>query len=558
MKQSLQNTLESFSRPEFSATLKGIRRGIEKESLRVNGDSSLASTTHPAPLGAPLTHSWITTDYAEALMEFITPVGTNAKETLETLTDLHRHVYSHLGEELLWPLSMPCTIESEDAITLASYGTSTVGKTKTIYRRGLKHRYGSMMQAIAGVHYNFSMPDKFWPVWQQIKGDNQPLQDFISASYLDLTRNFLRFGWLIPYLFGASPVVDSSFLLHARCALPLKKRGQNSHYLPQATSLRMSRLGYNTQEQDNLAISYNSLPEFISGLRQATSQPNPVFEKIGMIRHGEQQQLNTNTLQMEGELYAPIRPKRVAKTGEKLSDALQARGVQYVEVRSLDVNPYAEAGIDLEQIHFLDVFLTYCLLKDSPDFSEQQQCTAKQNLNKVATRGRDVSVKLLDGENSRSLKSWGEDIFSELKAVARLLDKADQGNNWQGAVNHQQQKLKDPAQTPSARILKDMAEQELEINELALNLAKKHRFRLLKTGYTQMQHYEFAREAVASRHKQRELENGERSSLNDYLRLTLDVFPATPAPAKKSTEKHCTRSPRPLRNNASHKTCCSA
>lgn len=539
MKQSWQDTLESLSRPEFSVALKGIRRGIEKESLRVNDDSRLASTDHPAPFGSPLTHAWITTDYAEALMEFITPVGTEPEETLGILADIHRHVYRHLGEELLWPVSMPCTIETEDDIELARYGNSNVGKMKTIYRRGLKNRYGSMMQAISGVHYNFSMPDSFWPVLQQIKGDRQPLQDFISESYLGLIRNFLRLGWLIPYLFGASPAVDSTFLKHARSKLPLKPIGRASHYLPKATSLRMSEMGYNTKEQDTLAISYNSLTEFVSGLCQAVNQSNPVFEEIGVKRHGEYRQLNANTLQQEGELYGPIRPKRVTKTGEKLSDALQARGIEYVEVRSLDVNPYAETGVDLEQIHFLDVFLTFCLLKDSPDFSRQQQRTAQQNLNKVATCGRDLSLELLDGEKTRSLTTWAEDIFSDLVEVARLLDKANQGGKFQVALDCQHQKLINPALTPSARMLKDMAEQELEVNELALRLAKKHRHNLLETDYTQMQAGEFAWEAVASRQKQRELEEAETVSFDDFLRLTIDSFPPAPTPPGSFKGERC-------------------
>ncbi len=556
MKQSWQNTLESLSRPEFSVALKGIRRGIEKESLRVNDDSSLASTAHPAHLGSPLTHAWITTDYAEAQMEFITPVGTEAEETLRILADIHRHVYRHLGDELLWPVSMPCTVETEDDIELARYGNSNAGKMKTIYRQGLKNRYGSMMQTIAGVHYNFSMPENFWPVWQQIQGDRQPLQDFISESYLGLIRNFFRFGWLVPYLFGASPVVDASFIKHARSKLPLKKRGQESYYMPQATSLRMSKLGYNTKEQNNLPISYNSLPEFVSGLHQAASQSNPVFEKIGLKRKGEYQQLNANTLQMEGELYGPIRPKRVIKSGEKLSDALQGRGVEYIEVRSLDVNPYAATGVDLDQVNFLDVFLTFCLLKDSPDFSRQQQRIAKQNLNKVATCGRDVSLELLDGENPRSLKTWAEDIFSDLAEVARLLDKADQGENFLAALNRQHQKLKDPALTPSARMLKDMAEQELEVNELALSLAKKHRRKLLKTDYTQLQDGEFEWEAVASRQKQRELEKAETLSFDEFLRLTFNSSPSAPLPSKKFKGECFPWPPLPWHRNASCKIVC--
>lgn len=534
--QTWQNKLETLKQPEFSDGLMGIRRGLEKESLRVNENSSLASTAHPAPLGSALTHSQITTDYAESLMEFITPAGTEAQETLGIMADIHHHVYRHLGEELLWPISMPCTVEIEDDIELARYGNSNIGKMKTVYRQGLKNRYGSMMQIIAGVHYNFSMPDNFWPIWQQINGDQQPLQDFISESYFGLIRNFLRYGWLIPYLFGASPAVDSSFLKHARSKLPLKAFGQKSHYLPKATSLRMSDLGYNAKEQDHLGVSYNSLVGFVSGLRQAANQVNPMFEKIGVKQNGEYQQLNANMLQQEGELYGPIRPKRVAKAGERLSDALLARGVEYVEVRSLDINPYTETGVDLEQIHFLDVFLTYCLLKDSPALSVQQERTTKENLNKVATCGRNVSLRLLDGKTPKSIKSWGEEIFSELVEVAGLLDKAAKETNYQTALCCQHQKLKNPAQTPSARILKDMAEQNLEVNELALSLAKKHRQNLLEADYTQMQAAEFDQETSSSWQKQKELEEAEASNFDDFLRLELDSIPPTPPPRSNKRE----------------------
>ena len=298
-------------------------------------------------------------------------------------------------------------------------------------------------------------------------------------------------------------------------------------------------MGYNTKQQDTLAIGYNSLAQFVSGLRHAVNQSNPVFEKIGVKRHGEYRQLNANTLQQEGELYAPIRPKRVIKAGETLSTALQSRGIEYVEVRSLDVNPYSETGVDLEQMRFLDVFLTFCLLMDSPELSRQQQRTAQQNLKKVATCGRDLSLELLDGEKTRSLATWAEEIFSDMAMVARLLDKAEQGKNFQAALDCQHQKLTNPALTPSARMLKDMSEQELEVNELALRLAKKHRHKLLETDYTQMQAGEFAWEAVASGQKQRELEEAETISFDDFLRLTVDSLPPAPSPSRICRGERC-------------------
>lgn len=530
MKQSWQNTLAALSRPEFSAALKGIRRGIEKEALRVDTAARLAQTPHPAPLGAALTHRYITTDYAEAQMEFITPAGTEAKATLGILADIHRFVYRHLGAELLWPLSMPCTVEAEDEIELAQYGPSNVGTMKTIYRQGLKNRYGSLMQVLTGVHYNFSLPEGFWPVWQKIKGEHQPLQDFISESYLGLARNFFRLGWLVPYLFGASPAVGSSFLQNTHSKLRLEPLGQDTCYLPKATSLRMSELGYNTKVQENLSVSYNSLAEFVAELRQAASQPDAAFDQIGVKQQGAYRQLNTNTLQLENELYAPIRVKRVTRANERISDALQARGVEYIEVRSLDIDPYVATGIGLEQMHFLDIFLTYCLLKDSPGLSQHQQRTTRQNLSKVATCGRDLTLQLLDNTTPKSLGRWGEEIFADLAEVARLLDNANRGESFQAALNCQQQKLLNPERTPSARMLRDMHEQGLEINELGLNLARKHRRTLLGAGYQQIQPAEFTSEVVASRLKQRELEEADTLGFDDFLHFTLNGPPAAPFP----------------------------
>ena len=279
MKTTLQTVLKRFLPAELSPYLQGIRRGIERESLRVSGDSELARTNHPESLGSALTHSLVTTDYAEAMLEFVTPVSNNGEQVQSILADIHTNVYRHLGDEVLWPLSMPCRIPHEDQIRLAEYGSSNLGRYKSVYRQGLKNRYGSMMQVIAGVHYNFSMPEHFWPMWQKVLGDQGPLKDFISASYMGLIRNFMRYGWLLSYLFGASPAVDCSFLTNSGNSLPLEKQGDRTLVGKDATSLRMSSLGYNNKAQDALFISYNSLNDFICGVKAATNQANVAFCK---------------------------------------------------------------------------------------------------------------------------------------------------------------------------------------------------------------------------------------------------------------------------------------
>ena len=145
--------------------LQGGRKGVEKESLRVLASGKLAHTSHPRALGSALTHEHITTDYSEALIELVTPAFTHSWELLQYLLDLHQFVYRHLGEELLWATSMPCAIQQDEDIPLAQYGRSHIGRMKTVYRNGLGLRYGRMMQAISGVHFNYSFPLPFWEAW---------------------------------------------------------------------------------------------------------------------------------------------------------------------------------------------------------------------------------------------------------------------------------------------------------------------------------------------------------------------------------------------------------
>lgn len=174
-------------------------------------------------LGSALTHKWITTDFAEALLEFITPVDGDIEHMLTFMRDLHRYTARNMGDERMWPLSMPCYIAEGQDIELAQYGTSNTGRFKTLYREGLKNRYGALMQTISGVHYNFSLPMAFW---QAKCGDisGADAKEKISAGYFRVIRNYYRFGWVIPYLFGASPAICSSFLQGKPTSLPFENR----------------------------------------------------------------------------------------------------------------------------------------------------------------------------------------------------------------------------------------------------------------------------------------------------------------------------------------------
>jgi glutamate--cysteine ligase len=356
-----ERRLSAFVNGGTPQILQGGRKGVEKESLRVMPDGQLAHTPHPVVLGSALTNEHITTDYSESLIELVTPAFTHSWELLQYLLDLHQFVYRHLGDELLWATSMPCAIARDADIPLAQYGSSHVGRMKTVYRNGLGLRYGRMMQAISGVHFNYSFPLPFWEAWAAARGDAPlPGAQFTSASYFDLLRNYRRFGWLVLYLFGVSPVVCKSFL-HGREA-GLKDFGAGTAFEPYATSLRMSDVGYRNRNQAGLEVSVNSLEEYVHDLQRAITTPHPPYEALGVNVNGEYRQLNANILQIENEYYSFIRPKRVARSGERPTKALKRAGVEYVEVRALDVSAFDPVGVNQNKLRFLEAFMALCLM----------------------------------------------------------------------------------------------------------------------------------------------------------------------------------------------------
>ncbi|WP_290611069.1 glutamate--cysteine ligase [Arsukibacterium sp. UBA3155] len=526
MADILQQRLHALATEQNIEAVVGIKRGIERETLRINQDGSLALTPHPQGLGAALTHPWITTDFSESLLEFITPATDKIETTLAQLADIHRYTVKHLGKERLWPSSMPCFIGEDTTIPLAQYGSSNVGRMKTLYRKGLHNRYGSMMQAISGVHYNFSLPQSFWVLYQQQLGDQNTLQDFISEQYLALIRNYKRHAWLIVYLFGASPAMCKSFLADRQSPYPFQQLGKGTLYLPYATSLRMSDLGYTNSAQSSLSITYNSLPEYIAGLHQAVSQPSAEYQNIGVKQNGEYQQLNGNVLQIENEFYSTIRPKRTTESGERPTCALAKRGVEYIEVRALDVNPFSSIGISAEQMRLLDVFLLYCLLQESPTLSDEQQTVTERNLRKVVTDGRRVNLELLQDGNSRLMLDWAEQIFADMMPIAKWLDEAYKSTDYQAALKKYYVCLLDPAQTLSGQLLNQLLSTQQDNGHFMLAKANEYLAQLRNEDYQFYNSEAFAKAAASSVDNQQQIEQQDSLSFEQYI---TEYFAEVPA-----------------------------
>ncbi len=450
------------------AELTGIRRGIEKESLRIAPDGSLSKRKHPSELGSTLTHPHITTDFSEAQLELITAVHDTPEACIAELNDIHRFVYSCLEDELLWVASMPCMIVADADIPVGRYGSSNIGMAKTVYRRGLGYRYGRRMQAISGIHYNFSLPETFWERYATLLG-REANQDFVTERYFGLIRNFRRHGWLLTWLFGASPATCRSFVQNLEHGLDGFDEG--TLYLPHATSLRMGRLGYQSDAQSGLHISYNSLDSYAQTMHQALTRPYPPYEEIGVRTNGYYRQLNTALLQIENEFYGAIRPKRRIRPGERPLTALRHRGVEYVEVRCLDLNPFLRVGIDEPQIRFMDTFLLCCLLADSPNDSPEESAAIEAIQLAVVERGREPKLRL--GGELRENRAGA--ILSQCAMVAELLDRAHGTDQYTDAVEQQRARTRNSNLTPSARLLDAMASQKTPFFRLALNQSIAHR-----------------------------------------------------------------------------------
>lgn len=488
------------------SVLTGLRRGIEKESLRVRPDGTLSTLPHPAALGSALAHPNVTTDFSESQVELITGVRASANACLAELTEIHQAVYRAIGDELLWCASMPCRLPADDTIPIGRYGSSNVGRAKSVYRMGLSHRYGRRMQVISGVHYNFSLP--------------VPLA---NDEYFALIRNFRRHSWLLLYLFGASPAVCASFV--AGREHQLERLSEDTLHLRYATSLRMGGLGYHSDAQSSLVVSFNSLESYAASLQEALTKPYPAYEAIGIRDGDDYRQLATSLLQIENEFYGTIRPKRVIRPGERPLHALRDRGVEYVEVRLMDLDPFSAAGISAGTMRFLDVFLLFCLLRDSPPDTPQELTAVVCNAQHVAARGREPGLLLARESEEMTLVAWGGEILAECAPIANALDAANGGSAHREALASAVAALNEPAATPSARVLQAMArDHDNSYVRFVLAQSHAHRHAILELPFPGETAESFARLAEESVTEQRRIEAADTIPFESYRQQYLEPF----------------------------------
>ena len=509
------------------ATVGERRIGLEKECLRVSSEGAISQRPHPKALGSALTNPIITTDFAEALLEIVTPPFNDVRETVEYLCQAQRFVYANLeDDEFLWGTSMPCVLNGESSIQVGQYGSSNAGRMKTIYRDGLGLRYGKTMQVIAGVHFNFSFSDSFWRYYQGLLGSDKPHTDFVSEHYFHLIRNLLRYGWIIPYLFGASPAVCKTFLGDKPKPPDMDVYNHNTYYERYGTSLRMGDIGYTNKKEGDAGTraDYSAVAPYVGCLYEALTRPHEEFSRLGLKNAaGQYQQLSTTLLQIENEYYSSVRPKQIPEGSEMPMLALLRRGVRYVELRSLDVNAYHPLGISEEQVRFVEILMLFALCHESAPFFEPEISKIDYNMNAVAHRGRDPGLRLHTCERGEiSVREYGTELMDAMVPFAEFLDSIYGSDVFSATLGVQRRKFQDPELTPSARMIREMHEQDGSFFGFAFRKSLEHKAyfekKIVNTELANM----LKREAAASLEKQKQMEAADARSLDEYLAAYFD------------------------------------
>ncbi|MBO73544.1 MAG: glutamate--cysteine ligase [Flavobacteriales bacterium] len=485
--------------------------GLEKESLRVD-NKGISKKPHPISLGSSLFNKFITTDFSESQLEIVTPPFQDKEKMINFLDDIHHFISAKIDDELIWPFSIPMAIDSNCKIPIAEYGTSNLAKLKHIYRKGLANRYSREMQIISGLHFNFSLSK---PTIEAIflNHDLDAYEYEKSDTYLRALRNNFRYNWLILYLFGASPILSKDLVSSTDS---FKKLGNRYYYLEHATSLRMSKYGYKNSERESLKVSLNSLEEYIRDLREAAKTESKQFKHFEDSNRMFENQLNSNILQIEDEYYAIARVKSTSTALKPLSAKLEKNGIDFIELRSLDLDPFSPVGVKLETIYFLEVYMWYCFLTKSDPIANDEHEEIDQNEYLVALYGRRPDLKLTKQGKKIQLSTWSNEIFDDLYLIAENLDKQD--THYVDAINNFKSMIKDPDQTISARIIRDSAGRKNGFEELGFTISENYKdaYKSIKIQKNPTNTL-FESEVENSIIKQRDLENSDEPPFEEFL-----------------------------------------
>ncbi|MCS5422092.1 MULTISPECIES: bifunctional glutamate--cysteine ligase GshA/glutathione synthetase GshB [Psychrilyobacter] len=438
----MQNLINIINDKKLNRFLTKCNFGIEKENVRVDSSGHLAMTKHPEIFGDKLKNPYITTDFSESQVEMITPSMDTVEETYNFLESLHDMVSLELKEEYLWPQSTPPSLPAEEDIPVSIFEETCEGNRAQKYRDYLSKKYGKQKQLLSGIHYNFSFKDEFLYLLHK-ESKTSDFKLFKDEIYLKISRNFFKYRWILIYLFGANPSIHGTY--SRKCVDMLDEVAPDSFSYTSGNSFRNGMCGYKNKEVFN--ISYNSRAEYVKDIKKLISQEKLINEK---------------------EYYSPIRLK--AKDNTNLLKSIEEDGIEYLEVRLLDLNPMIKTGISIDQLYFVHLFLLFCLFTDEDSLTEKEIWEGNKNHELVAHYGRKTDLELFNQGEFKFLKDLGLDIISKMEKIVEDLGISDL--NYINTLREAVESFYDTDLLISSKIESGIREEGfIDFN---LNLAKKY------------------------------------------------------------------------------------
>jgi glutamate--cysteine ligase len=436
------------ARGEAGGPLSDFLWGLERETHRILPSGSLSRTPHPEVLRPPA----FTRDFAETQLEIVTPPRETIRQALAALDRLIAEAQRAVGSELLWPFSMPPRLPEEPEIQIAQLGAGEAARRARLYREGLALRYGKARQMVCGVHVNLSFGDS---LLRRLASESPLTHEEIGtgrrpdAYYLRLTRNLYQDLPLLVLLFGASPL----------------RGGGHAESEPMAISYRNSPKGY-ARDEFLPYLDLASADAYLAGIRRGLRTESPAFARLGLVRAGRALQLNANVFQTDKEFYAPIRMRQTLLPGESTTDALAGRGVGYLELRFLDVDPFGRPGVTEDALRLIHLVLLNGLAQPSVP---RANAALRKDLQAAA------HVALLDPRAlaaSDPLLRSAERRLAGLEPWARRLDADTDESPYRGSLDRFRRRVAHPGTLPSAALARELAESGTDWTSFGVRTAR--------------------------------------------------------------------------------------
>ncbi|TBX11029.1 bifunctional glutamate--cysteine ligase GshA/glutathione synthetase GshB [Clostridium perfringens] len=433
--------------------------GLEKENVRVTESGNLALTPHPKAFGDREKNAYIKTDFSESQLEMVTPVCNTLEEVYSFICNLNKVVSLEIMKngEFLWPQSNPPILPREEEIPIAKLSN----REDELYRENLSYKYGKKKQVISGIHYNFSFKEEFIKLLYKELKVEKDFREFKDDIYLRMARNFQKYHWLLIYLTGASPVFHESYIEEIK--EEGEKLGEDSYYIKDDTSLRNSSYGYKNKK--DYYVSYNSIEEYASDIKN-------------LVKDKEIQSIK--------EYYNPIRLKSLGS--EDMLESLLHKGIDYLEVRLLDLDPLSIQGVSKETLYLVHLFMIYTLLKENKEITYKDQEEFFKNHDMVALKGRNEEAVIYENEVPVLLKDKGREILSEMGEIVEIL--FSNNEEFKNVIKRALEKINNPHDTISEKLIKDIKEEgyinfHMRLAKEYLNNFKNKEFNLV--GYEDLE-----------------------------------------------------------------------